>query len=238
MLAGQSRKSLMSRAGDFEEYLSKKDPALGRVINLVRTARGSPLRPPVSRDSPFEALVRAIIYQRVSASAGKTVYLRLEQVAGGKLTPRKILVLAIARIRMAGVATSKATYISNVAKWFSENPTLAKRLRSMSEDEIVESLTSIRGVGLWTVNVLLVFNLGRLDVAPAPDLIIRRICQLVYGLRSVPSAEFVRKKTEAWRPYRSIAAMYLWQAAKLKLTPADIRGGLAKSDEASFQGEM
>jgi DNA-3-methyladenine glycosylase II len=223
----------MDSAGDFEKYLSKKDPALGRVIKLVRAARRSPVRAPVSRDSPFEALVRAIVYQRVSASAGETVYSRLEQIARGKLTPQKILVLTIAGIRTAGLATSKATYILNVAKWFSENPTRANRLRSMSEDEIVESLTPISGIGLWTVNVLLVFNLGRLDVAPAPDLIIRRISQLVYGLRSVPSADFVRKKAEAWRPYRSIASMYLWQAAKLKLTPADIRRGVTKSDEAS-----
>jgi 3-methyladenine DNA glycosylase/8-oxoguanine DNA glycosylase len=102
----------------------------------------------------------------------------------------------------------------------------------MSNEEIVEALTAIPGIGLWTVNVLLVFNLGRLDVAPAPDPIIRRAVRLVYGMRSMPSAEVVTKKMQGWRPYRSIASMYLWQATKLKITQADLRRGRAKVDEA------
>jgi 3-methyladenine DNA glycosylase/8-oxoguanine DNA glycosylase len=100
----------------------------------------------------------------------------------------------------------------------------------MEDDEIISSLTSISGIGLWTVNVLLVFNLGRFDVAPASDAVIRGIASIVYGLRSLPSVEFMERKIEKWRPFRSIATMYLYQAGKLKLTPADIRRGRARVD--------
>ena len=95
------------------------------------------------------------------------------------------------------------------------------------------SFTAVPGIGLWTVNVLLVFNLGRMDVAPAPDLIIRRIAQVIYGLKTIPAAEFVKQKMECWKPYRSIASMYLWQATKMKVTQADLRRGRTGIDEAA-----
>jgi len=220
---------------DIERYLSKKDLDLGRLIEIVRAARGTSLRPPPSTDNPFQALVRAVIYQRVSEASGSTVYSRLEEIAGGKLKPAKILALTLGRIQKAGLAQSKARYITNLAEWFDANPKAAKKLPAMSDDEIIEALTVISGIGLWTVNVLLVFNLGRLDVSPALDNVIRGIAQIVYGLPALPSVAFVEKKTELWRPYRSIASMYLYQATKLKVTPADIRRGHLKIDHAGIR---
>jgi 3-methyladenine DNA glycosylase/8-oxoguanine DNA glycosylase len=213
----------MNGAVDIEAYLSKKDPRLGRLIVLVRAHTGKPMRPPTSTETTFQALVRAVIYQRVSESAGATVYSRLEEIAGGKLTPKRIARLTTGQVRKAGLALSKTTYIQNLATWFEENPKVAQRLASMPDEEIVDALTAIRGIGLWTVNVLLVFNLGRMDVAPAPDLIIRRIAQVIYGLKTIPTADFVKQKMECWKPYRSIASMYLWQATKMKVTQADLR---------------
>jgi DNA-3-methyladenine glycosylase II len=220
----------MDETVDIERYLSKRDSALGHAIKIVRAARGEALRPPRSTDNPFQALVRAVIYQRVSEASGSTVYARLEEIADGKLTPAKILSITVGRIQQAGLAQSKTTYIINLAKWFDANPKIAKKLPAMSDGEVIDALTAIPGIGLWTVNVFLLFNLGRLDVAPAPDAVIRRIAQTVYGLKVPPSVEFVREKMEAWRPYRSIATMYLYQAGKLKLTPADIRRGRAGFD--------
>lgn len=225
----------MDDAIDIERYLSKKDPALGRAIRIVRAAKGEPLRPPPSKDNVFESLVRAVIYQRSSEVSGSTVYSRLEEIAGGKLAPAKVLSLSVDRIRKAGLSNAKAAYVRNLAEWFDDNPKMAKRLASMPDDEIVSSLTSIPGIGLWTVNVLLVFNLGRLDVAPSPDAVIRGIAQIVYDLKTQPSVEFVQKKIETWRPYRSIATMYLYQAGKLKLTPADIRRGRAGVGEGGIR---
>jgi DNA-3-methyladenine glycosylase II len=225
----------MDDAIDVEHYLSKKDSALGRAIRIVRAARGEVLRPPRSTDNPFQALVRAVIYQRSSEAAGSTVYSRLKEIAGGKLTPAKIRSLSIKNIRKAGLAQSKATYILNLAEWFDANHRIARKFPLMSDEEVISALTPISGVGLWTVNVLLVFNLGRLDVAPSPDAAIRRIVQIVYGLKAEPSVEFVYEKIERWRPYRSIATMYLYQAGKLKLTPADIRRGRAGVDSGGIR---
>lgn len=221
---------------DIERYLSGKDPALGRVIRIVRSTKGGPpLRPPLSKDNVFQTLVRAIIYQRSSEASGSTVYARLEEIIGDKLAPAGMLSLTVDDIRKAGLAKSKATYILNLAEWFDANRKIAKRLASMPDDEVVASLKPIPGVGRWTVNVLLVFNLGRLDVAPAPDAVIRGIARIVYGLKTQPSVEFVQRKIEVWRPYRSIATMYLYQAGKLKLTPADIRCGRAGVDAGSIR---
>jgi DNA-3-methyladenine glycosylase II len=225
----------MDETVDIEHYLSKKDSALGQAIKIVRAARGEPLRPPRSTDNPFQALVRAVIYQRVSEASGSTVYSRLEEIAGGKLTPAKILSITAGRIQKAGLAQSKATYVVNLAKWFNANRKIAKKLPEMSDGEVIDALTAIPGIGLWTVNVFLLFNLGRLDVAPAPDAVISGIAQIVYGLKAPPSVEFVKEKMEAWRPYRSIATMYLYQAGKLKLSPADIRRGRAGFDEGGVR---
>jgi DNA-3-methyladenine glycosylase II len=220
---------------DIERYLSEKDPHLGQAIKIVRTAKGERVRPPVSADNVFQALVRAVIYQRSSEVSGSTVYTRLVKIAGGRLAPAKILTLTIGRIQKAGLSKAKAGYVLNLAHWFDVNAKTAKALPSMDDDAIISTLTSIPGIGQWTVNVLLVFNLRRPDVAPAPDAVIRGIAQIVYGLKVLPSVGFIKQKMKAWRPYRSIATMYLYQAGKLKITPADIRRGHSSVDEAGIR---
>jgi DNA-3-methyladenine glycosylase II len=225
----------MNGTVDIERHLTRKDPALGCAIKLVRAARGAPLRPPPSNDNVFQALVRAVIYQRSSEASGSTVYSRLEEIVGGKLAPAKLLPLTQGRIQKAGMSAAKASYVRNLAEWFDANPKIARKIPSMEDEEILATLTAIPGIGPWTVNVLLVFNLGRLDVAPAPDAVIRGIARIVYGMKSLPSAAFIREKIEAWHPYRSIATMYLYQAGKLKITPADIRRGHGIVDEAAVR---
>jgi DNA-3-methyladenine glycosylase II len=225
----------VTNAIDIERYLSKKDPDLGRAIAIVRVARGERMRPPPPTDNPFQALVRAVIYQRSSEASGQTVFLALEKIAGGKLTPARIAALTSARIEKAGVSLAKATYVKNVATWFADYPAVAKRLPSMSTEEVHDALTAIGGIGPWSVNVLLVFQFGRLDVAPAADAVIRGIARKVYGLRTLPSVDFVQGKIEKWRPYRSVATMYLYQLGKLKLTDEEIRTGRAGVDQAAIR---
>jgi DNA-3-methyladenine glycosylase II len=220
---------------DIERYLSKRDRDLGRAITIVRASRGAPLRPPKSKDNAFQSLVRAVIYQRTSESSGATVYAQLEKITGGKLKPSNVLALTVPKIQKAGMSVTKAAYVCNVARWFDANSATAKKLRSMPDEQVIEALTAIPGIGLWSVNVLLVFNFGRLDVAPSPDAVIRGIASIIYGLKSLPTVEFVEKKIERWRPYRSIATMYLYQTGKLKLTKADIRRGRTTVDEAALR---
>lgn len=205
---------------DIEAALSEADPKLGKVIKAVASRIGRQ-RIPDSRSSPFEALVRAIVYQSVSAKAAAAIYERLRLLKGTS-TPAKILSLKQETIRAVGLSRSKAIYIHNLASWFMTNRTLAKNLPKLPDDDVVKVLTSIGGVGVWTANVFLIFNLQRLDVVPANDLGIRRGVQLVYGLKSIAPTELVHEKALRWRPYRSIASLYLWNAVRLKLDASDL----------------
>lgn len=225
----------MDEEVDIERYLIKRDPDLGRAIKIVRAARGERLRPPPSRDNLFQALVRAVVYQRVSEASGATVYSRIEEIIGGKLSPPKVMSLTATKLKTAGLNAAKAAYIHNIAAWFEENAKVIKKLPSMSDEQVRTALTDIRGVGAWSVNVVLVFHLRRLDVAPAVDPVIRTIGQAVYGRSAPPSIGFMEEKIRRWRPYRSIATMYLYQLGKLRLTAAELRAGRTKIDQVSIR---
>jgi DNA-3-methyladenine glycosylase II len=207
---------------NIEARLSRADPALGRVIRAVIPKLGK-LRPVPSDLPPFEALARAIIYQRMAYRAAETIYNRTRLTVKQKLTPRAILALPDRILRAVGLSDAKAKSIQNLANWFIANPKLAKSLDALSNEDLIESLTGIPGIGVWTVNVFLIFHLQRIDVVPAADLGIRRGVQLAYGLSSIASPDLVEKKALRWRPYRSIASMYIWQSVKLNLKRADLK---------------
>jgi 3-methyladenine DNA glycosylase/8-oxoguanine DNA glycosylase len=206
---------------DIEAELAKTDPALGRVINAV-IARIGRRRITSSRAPPFEALARAIVYQSVSRQAAAAIFARLKETVGDPLTPAKILAMPEGSIMAAGLSRSKADAIRNLADWFAANRKTAEALPELPDDDVVKALTAIAGIGAWTVNVFLIFNLGRLDVMPAGDLGIRRGVQLVYRLEDVATPKQVHEKALLWRPYRSIASIYLWNAVKLKIAPDDL----------------
>jgi DNA-3-methyladenine glycosylase II len=211
---------MRSRA-KIESRLALADPALGRVIDAV-IARIGPQRIAPSRAAPFEALVRAVVYQSIAATAAEPIHARLKQAAGAPFTPAKVLALRAQSLAKAGLSKAKAQTVRGLAEWFVTHRKLAKALPTLSDAEILETLTSLPGIGAWTVNVFLIFNLGRLDVMPAADLGIRRGVQLTDGLRAIATPKQVLERSQAWSPYRSIASIYLWQAAKLKLRPGDL----------------
>ncbi|HEY4310835.1 MAG TPA: hypothetical protein VGN12_15400 [Pirellulales bacterium] len=205
-----------------EQVLSDSDPQLGKVIQVVIAQVGVRRIPPTS-DSDFQSLVRAILLQRVSSKGARTIFEALTKQARNRLTPARVLALPVSSFRSAGVSSTKGTYIRNISKWFANNPRLAKSLPKRSDDEIAAHLTQIPGVGRWTVNVFLIFQLQRLDVLPADDNGIRRGLQLAAGLKGIASPAQVAERAEQWRPYRSIASMYLWTAVKLGITARDLR---------------
>jgi DNA-3-methyladenine glycosylase II len=157
------------------------DPKLGRLIDAVIAAAGRQ-NVPDSKASPFEALVRAVIYQSIAAKAAEAIYHRLKEKLGGKLRPAKVVALTSRQIGAVGLSTSKARTIRELATWFATNRKPARQLPTMSDEDVVTTLTSIAGIGAWTVNVFLIFNLRRPDVMPAVDLGLRRGVQLIYGL--------------------------------------------------------
>jgi DNA-3-methyladenine glycosylase II len=205
----------------FEEELATADPALGRVIAAVVGKIGQQRITP-SRVSPFEAIVRAIVYQSVSGKAAAVIFARLKQAVGGTISPARFLGMSEISIMSAGLSKSKLHAILNLAEWFIANRKTAKTLPDLSDEQVVAALTGIAGIGAWTANVFLIFDLGRLDVMPTADLSIRRGVQLVYGLKGMATARQVYEKALLWRPYRSIASIYLWNAMKLKIGPNDL----------------
>jgi DNA-3-methyladenine glycosylase II len=208
--------------GDVESILSRADPKLGRVIDAVveRTGIQTPQR---SKAPPFEALVRAIVYQRMAAQAAATIYRNLKQSVSGGFTPKKVLLLPLRQLRTAGLSATKAQYVRNLADWFAAHPATAQKLAALPDEAVIEVLTSIAGVGLWTVNVFLIFSLQRPDIVPTSDLGIRRGVQLALGLEGLPTSQLVCDRALRWRPYRSIACVYLWNSVRLKLAPEDLR---------------
>jgi DNA-3-methyladenine glycosylase II len=210
-----------------EAGLALADPALGRVIETV-VARIGPQRIAPSRATPFEALIRAVVYQSVSAKTAASIFGRLKERVMDPLTPAKVAALPPQSVIEAGLSKAKARTIQNLAEWFTSNRKLAKALPTLSDEEVVQALTAIPGIGAWTVNVFLIFNLGRLDVMPAADLGIRRCLQTTDELPAMSTQKQVLERSQAWRPYRSIASIYLWQAAKLKLGPNDLKKGSKK----------
>jgi DNA-3-methyladenine glycosylase II len=202
--------------------LARSDPRLGRVIKAVISRLG-PQHLRTSQASPFEALVRAIVFQSVSGKAASTIYKRLQELTKPRpLSPRILLATETTELRAVGLSRTKIAAMRSLATWFEANGVVAAQLPELPDETVVDVLTNIRGIGRWTANVFLIFTLGRLDVMPANDLGIRRGVQLTYGLKSVPDATVVGEKALRWRPYRSVASIYLWQAVKLKLGPRDL----------------
>jgi DNA-3-methyladenine glycosylase II len=211
-------------SSNIESVLAKADPALARAIEAV-IARQGPVKLAPSHTPPFEALVRAVVYQSLSGNVAAAILTKLKQAIGNTITPVNILATSPASILDAGLSNAKARTIHNLATWFVSNEKLAAALPQMADEDIFHALTGIVGIGAWTVNVLLIFNFGRPDVLPVADIGIRRGVQLIYGLIEIASTRMVQEKAELWRPYRSIASMYVWQAMKLKLGPTDLEEG-------------
>jgi DNA-3-methyladenine glycosylase II len=211
-------------SSNIESVLAKADPALARAIEAV-IARQGPVKLAPSHTPPFEALVRAVVYQSLSGNVAAAILTKLKQAIGNTITPVNILATSPASILDAGLSNAKARTIHNLATWFVYNEKLATALPQMADEDIFHALTGIAGIGAWTVNVLLIFNFGRPDVLPVADSGIRRGVQLIYGLIEIASTRMVQEKAELWRPYRSIASMYVWQAMKLKLGPTDLEEG-------------
>src|SRR5215207_582314 len=166
---------------------------------------------------PFEALARNIVYQQLHGNAAAAIHKRvLDLFGGGKLSPADIIGAPEETLRGAGLSGAKLAALKDLAAKTLDGtvPTLA-RLRRMSDEEIVERLTQVRGIGRWTVEMLLMFRLGRADVLPVGDFAVRKGFALAYGLAESPKPKELEEYGERWRPYRSVASWYMWRAVEL-----------------------
>lgn len=160
----------------------------------------------------FMALNKSIVSQQLSVKAADTIFGRFEDKIKGKFVPGHILTFNADELRSCGLSYRKAGYVHNISQYFIDNPSLVKDARNMSDDDLIEGLTSIKGVGVWTVQMLLIFALGRENIYPYDDLIVRKGTIHHYSLD--PKDTKVKQKcfeiAEKWAPYRSIASRYMW----------------------------
>jgi DNA-3-methyladenine glycosylase II len=191
--------------------LCRVDRHLARVI---RTVGSFPTQKQKTRP-PFESLLRAIVYQQLAGAAAATIFERVKALGtDGKCpAPEEILQATKVKLRRAGLSRQKIAAVKDLAKKTLDGtvPPLAT-IRRMSEEEILERLTQVRGIGEWSVQMFLMFQLGRPDVLPVKDYGIQKGFQHVYGLADPPKPQAILEYAERWRPYRSIACWYLWRA--------------------------
>lgn len=200
-------------AGEAVRHLAKADPTLAKLMK-----RAGPFAMQIRHlHNPFEALARNIIYQQLHGNAAAAIHKRvLDLHGGGKLRPRDVLATAEEDLRGAGLSGAKLAALKDLAAKTLDGtvPTLA-RLKRMGDEEIIERLTQVRGVGRWTVEMLLMSRLGRPDVLPVGDYAVRKGFAVTYGLGEMPKPKELELYGERWRPYRSVASWYMWRALEV-----------------------
>jgi DNA-3-methyladenine glycosylase II len=196
--------------------LIRRDPVLAPIIRKYSERRLIDA-PPVD---PFSALVRTIIGQQLSTKAAATIHRRLlELIPGGVATPEFIAALGDDQLRQVGLSRQKSAYIRDLAAKAASGELPLDHLSAMSDEEVIEAITRVKGLGRWSAEMFLMFRLRRPDVLPVDDLGIVNAIHRLYKLRKRPDAERIRRIGEAWRPYRTVACWYLWRS--LENTPLD-----------------
>lgn len=186
-------------------HLRKRDKTLKKIID---TYEGELM---VGRGDPFYTLARSITGQQISVKAAASVWARVE-AAAQEITPERIAYMPAEDLRACGLSTSKVLYFHSLAQHFLENKKMIKSWPKMTDEEIIKELTSIKGIGRWTVEMFLIFHLGRPDVFPVADLGVLKAIYVHYnGAEKMPLSE-VRALAERWSPYRSVATWYLWRS--------------------------
>ncbi len=198
------------------KYLSKVDKTLARLIRKV----GPCTIKAETRCSPYESLVRSVAYQQLNGTAAATILGRVKALFPGKRFPKPedLIAMPDEKLRAAGLSFAKIRAVKDIAaKTLGGIVPTTKEIRKLSNEEILTRLTTIRGVGPWTVEMLLMFRLGREDVFPVTDYGVRKGYATTYKLKELPSPKELLAHGEKWRPYRTTAAWYMWRALDLEL---------------------
>jgi 3-methyladenine DNA glycosylase/8-oxoguanine DNA glycosylase len=196
-----------------------------RIAALVDAVGPYAVHPDQDVDA-FASLLRSIVYQQLHGAAAASIHGRLLDLYGGAVpTPQQLAATDIEQLRGAGLSASKAASVNDLARHAvaGELPTQAE-LPQLSDLEIVDRLTVVRGIGPWTVHMLLLFQLGRADVLPTGDFGVREGWRLLHGLPEQPTPAKLRELTAHWRPYRSVASWYMWRCVDLHRAGRSVRG--------------
>ena len=189
-------------------HLKKSDPVLAAIIDRVGDYGIEFL------DPDFTTLVKSIVYQQLSGRVAAVIFARLVKAAGDPLTPASLLKLRPARMRSLGLSTQKTKYIRDLARHTRDGGVVFEELAELSDQEVIDRLTRVKGIGAWTVHMFLIFALRRPDILPTGDLAIRNAIRKAYGLNELPLAAEMEELARRWRPYCTVASWYLWRSVE------------------------
>ena len=192
---------------DAIQYLCKADSNLEKIIKVVGKYSIK------IRNDPFQSLIESIIYQQLAGKAANAIYNRFINYYDNKqVTPTRILNSPNDNLKKVGLSNRKIDYLKDLASHVYDGRINLEELPTMNDEEIINKLVNVKGIGRWTSEMFLIFALGRQDVLPVTDLGVRKAIQKVYFLSELPKPNTMMEIAEPWRPYRSIATWYLWKS--------------------------
>jgi DNA-3-methyladenine glycosylase II len=197
-----------------DQHLRDADPALRKLID-----EGGAMDPDEdrrgSRPDAYEAIARAIVGQQLSTKAAASIWDKVLGVFGGETpAPRQIIEAEPQDLRDAGLSWSKVAYVRDLAERIMDGDLDVKSIDELPDEEVIEQLTAVKGIGRWTAEMFLIFSLGRPDVMPVGDLGIRRGAQYAFGMDELPEPDELERMAEPWRPHRTLACLYLWRSLR------------------------
>jgi 3-methyladenine DNA glycosylase/8-oxoguanine DNA glycosylase len=193
------------------EEVASRDPVLADLVARVGPIRHRPRDP----EGPFAALVRAIVFQQLAGRAAQAIYGRLRTAVGDTLTPEALNAVSDSALRAAGLSGNKLASLRDLSAKVFDGTVVLSRTSRRSDEELIERLTAVRGIGRWTAEMYLMFQLRRLDVWPVDDLGVRQGYALAWKLDPAPKPKELAPLGERFRPYRSVVARYCWAAVPL-----------------------
>ena len=192
---------------DAVQYLCKVDSNLEKIIKIVGKYSIN------IRNDPFQSLVESIIYQQLAGKAANAIYNRFINYYNNKqITPTLILNSPNDNLKKVGLSNRKINYLKDLALHVYDGRINLEELPKMNDEEIINKLVNVKGIGRWTSEMFLIFSLGRQDILPVTDLGVRKAIQKVYSLSELPKPNIMMEIAKPWRPYRSIATWYLWKS--------------------------
>jgi 3-methyladenine DNA glycosylase/8-oxoguanine DNA glycosylase len=191
-------------------HLKKVDPVLRTIIERVGPCRME------FGPADFASVAESIVYQQLNGKAAETIFGRFAALAGEPITPKGILKLSDAQLRSVGLSKQKSAYLKDLATKTAEGLLDFSRLPELSDEEVIQHLTQVKGIGVWTAHMFLMFSLGRPDVLPTGDYGVQTAVKEHYRKRKLPKPKEMERIARAWAPYRSIACWYLWRSLDIK----------------------
>jgi len=191
-------------------HLKKYDPVLRAIIERVGPCRME------FDPAEFSSLAEAIVYQQLNGKAAATIFNRFASLAGEPITPERILKLTDEQLRSVGLSKQKSAYLKDLAVKAAARTLNFSRLPELPDDEVIQHLTQVKGIGVWTAHMFLIFSLRRPNVLPTGDYGVQMAMKKHYGKRKLPMPKDMEKIARAWEPYRSVACWYMWRSLDIK----------------------